>query len=120
MAIEDRKIDTALMMGQVETNKTEAAHPSRFVAGWRPFIGWVGGVSLGMVYIPKALVLTLAWAYQAWVVMSAWNGTGPVPVLPPYPDLGVTDLLGLLGSMLGFGVLRSYDKTKEVDTKRTG
>ena len=118
LALEERRLDASLVQGQIDTNKAEAAHPSRFVAGWRPFIGWVGGVSLGMVYIPKALVLTLAWGYQAWTIMQRWDGSVPAPVLPPYPDLGVTDLLGLLGSLLGFGVLRSYDKTKDVATER--
>ena len=28
-------------MAQIEINKIEAAHRSVFVAGWRPFIGWV-------------------------------------------------------------------------------
>ncbi|NUO80835.1 hypothetical protein HUU05_12215, partial [candidate division KSB1 bacterium] len=28
---------------QAEINKIEAAHRSVFVAGWRPFIGWVCG-----------------------------------------------------------------------------
>jgi len=30
----------ALIQGQMEINKTEAANPSVFVSGWRPFIGW--------------------------------------------------------------------------------
>ena len=29
-----------LMKGQLAVNKTEAAHKSLFVAGWRPSIGW--------------------------------------------------------------------------------
>ncbi len=117
LIIQERMIDAQLMQGQVEINKIEAASPDRYVAGWRPFIGWVGGVALGMVYIPKALVLTGVWTYQAVVIVSQWSGTAPPPMLPAYPDLGVTDLLGLLGSLLGFGVMRSYDKTKGVDTK---
>ena len=30
-----------LAKGQLEVNKTEAASKSLFVAGWRPFIGWI-------------------------------------------------------------------------------
>src|SRR3546814_16111510 len=33
------------VMAQSEVNKVEAAHPSIFVAGWRPFIGWGCGRS---------------------------------------------------------------------------
>lgn len=31
---------------QTELNKIEATHRSVFVAGWRPFIGWVCGLAL--------------------------------------------------------------------------
>ena len=36
------KIDLA----QLDINKTEAAHRSIFVAGWRPFIGWSMGIAM--------------------------------------------------------------------------
>ncbi len=38
---------------QIEINKIEAAHRSILVAGWRPFIGWVCGVCLGLHYVPQ-------------------------------------------------------------------
>ncbi|NQV36263.1 MAG: hypothetical protein HQ515_26460, partial [Phycisphaeraceae bacterium] len=31
-------------LAQIELNKIEAGHRSIFVAGWRPFIGWVCGL----------------------------------------------------------------------------
>ena len=34
-----------------EINKVEAQHRSRFVAGWRPFIGWVCGSALAYNYL---------------------------------------------------------------------
>ena len=37
----------ATIQAQLEINKTEAAHNSLFVAGWRPAIGWA--CCLGMV-----------------------------------------------------------------------
>ena len=33
----------ALVQGQLDINKVEAANPSVFVSGWRPFVGWVCG-----------------------------------------------------------------------------
>ena len=33
-------------LAQIELNKVEAGHRSIFVAGWRPFIGWVCGLAL--------------------------------------------------------------------------
>lgn len=97
--------DVKLMLAQVEVNKVEAASESLLKSGWRPAVGWVGAISLGMVYIPKALVLTVFWCIQAYSAIK----TG-APALPAFPELGVTDLLGLLGSLLGFGVLRQRDK----------
>ena len=38
-------------MAQVDVNKAEAQHRSIFVAGWRPFIGWVCGVALAYHFI---------------------------------------------------------------------
>ena len=33
-------------MAQVEVNKAEAQHRSLFVAGWRPFVGWICATAL--------------------------------------------------------------------------
>lgn len=94
---------------QSDTKKVKAVSSSFWVSGWRPAVGWVCVVALAMVYIPKAIVLTFIWTYQSHVVLSAWQG-GALPVLPIYPDLGVTDLIGLLMSMLGIGGLRTLEK----------
>lgn len=91
------------LMGQLEVNKVEAAHPSIFVAGWRPFIGWVGGFGLGYSFVLAPFVEFIAKA----------NGfTGEMPV----PDS--TQLLVLVTSMLGVGAMRSYDKREGTDTKK--
>lgn len=34
------------VMGQIEVNKAEAQHPSMFVAGWRPAVGWVCALAM--------------------------------------------------------------------------
>lgn len=83
------------MMGQIEVNKTEAQHASIFVAGWRPFIGWVGGVGLGYNFVLAPFI--------EWI--ARWNGY--VGVMPS-PNSG--ELLTLVLSMLGVGAMRSYDK----------
>lgn len=112
---EKQELAAAVMMvqGQLDTNKAEATNSNILVSGWRPFIGWICGISLALVYIPKALVMTVIWSYQAWVIVSAWNGIGS-PTVPPFPDIGVTDVLGLLGGMLGLGGMRSWEKSKGV------
>lgn len=107
--LENRKLDTQLMLGQQDINKAEAQSASLFVAGWRPAVGWVCALALGLIYIPRALVMASLWAYQAWVIVAGWNGAGAMPALPPYPDLGVADLIGLLLAMLGMAGLRTKE-----------
>ena len=43
-----------LAKGQLEVNKVEAASKSMFVAGWRPFIGWVCGIGFCLLYTSDA------------------------------------------------------------------
>lgn len=106
----------AIIQGQLEVNKAEAQNPSMFVAGGRPAVIWVAAIALALAYWPKALVLAAMWTYQASVVLHGWSGVGPL-TLPAYPDLGITDLIGLLLSLLGVSTLRSIDKANGVDTK---
>jgi hypothetical protein len=94
----------AVMQAQSDTNKVEAGSSSLFVAGWRPSVGWVCSISLGLMYIPKAIVMTAIWTKLAWAAAAVGG------VLPVYPDLGVADLLGLLMALLGMAGLRSFDK----------
>lgn len=85
------------LMGQVEVNKQEAQHASIFVAGWRPFIGWVGGVGLGYNFVLAPFIEALA----RWM---GYVGAMPTP--------NSTELMTLVLSMLGVGAMRSYDKTQ--------
>jgi len=104
--LEAQKLDNQLLLGQQEINKAEAQHASLFVAGWRPAVGWVCAIALGLIYIPQSLVKAALWTYQVLVMISAWKGTGPAPVMPPYPDMGVADLVTLLLALLGMAGLR--------------
>lgn len=85
------------LMGQIEVNKQEAAHASIFVAGWRPFIGWMGGVGLGYNFILAPFIEFVARA-------NGYVGTMPTP--------NSTELMTLVLSMLGVGAMRSFDKSK--------
>jgi hypothetical protein len=82
------------MLGQIDVNKIEASHRSLFVAGWRPFIGWVGGVGLATTYIVIPII----------------NTVQGKPL-----TLDMSELLVLLGGLLGFGGMRSFDKLKSND-----
>ena len=67
-------------------------HKSVFVAGWRPFIGWVCGAALAYNFIVRELLI---WA----MAMSGKN------ILPP-PALQLEVLTTILYALLGLGGLR--------------
>jgi len=87
--------ELAMVTSQTEINKVEAASDNVFVAGWRPFIGWVCGMSYAWNWIglPVALFITSAIGH-------------PVDVKPA--DL--SEMSPILMGMLGLGALRSFDK----------
>lgn len=89
------------VIAQLDINAREAQHPTIFVAGWRPFFGWCGGV--GFLYAVMIQPL-LAWygATKGW----------PVP-----PELNLDLLWVVVTGMLGIGGLRSLEKFKGVATK---
>ena len=86
------------ILGQLEVNAREAAHPSMFVAGWRPAVGWICALGLGYQTILHNLIGWLSHIY-------GWTP-------PPAPDTDT--LLYILGAMLGIGALRTYEKKSGV------
>ena len=85
------------MLAQIELNKVEAAHRTIFVAGWRPFIGWVCGVALAWHFILFD-VLT-------WVQANFYPRTVVIPELT-----GTETLVTVLLSLLGLGAFRTVEK----------
>ncbi len=111
-----KQLHSKLMQGQMKINEEEAKHPSLFVAGWRPAVGWVGVITLFFMYVPKAIVMTLVWCYTVYLTYHP-EIIATVPEIPKFPDMGSGDILGLLLSILGVGAMRSFDKKNKVDTK---
>ncbi|HJW24271.1 MAG TPA: holin family protein [Rhodocyclaceae bacterium] len=108
IALQEKALEAQLVTGQLDIDKAEAQHASVFVAGWRPFIGWVGGAALAYQFLLYPL-LTWLWAlFQA-------KGWVPDGVKPP-PVLAADELWVILTGMLGIAGLRSFDKLKGVDT----
>lgn len=91
--------DLKLATGQMEVNKVEAASQSLFVAGWRPFIGWVCGAAFAFKFIGGPLA----------VVLMAMAGH---PITLPVFDF--TEMSTVLLGMLGLGGLRTVEKIKGV------
>lgn len=102
--LESLKVEASLLVGQMNTNTEEAKHASWFVAGWRPFIGWICGGALAAYYIPRAIICNVLWIIAC--AKADWT-------LVVYPSMDISELLQLLVGMLGFGFLRSYDKNKK-------
>lgn len=89
----------AVVQGQIEVNQAEAASSSVFVAGWRPFIGWVCGSACAWNWIGLPITkMGLALAGYTLELSPA--------------DL--TEMLPVLMGMLGLGALRTFEKTKGV------
>jgi hypothetical protein len=97
-AIKGKEIDPDKMMElvkvQSEINKMEAQHRSVFVAGWRPFIGWISGVALLYNFIIRDVI--------AWILPDA---------MPP--AIQMDQLITILLGMLGLGGLRTFEKIKD-------
>jgi hypothetical protein len=89
-----------LSLEQIKTNAVEAASPSIFVAGWRPFVGWICGFGLGYAAIIEPLGRFVA------VTVFHYAGT--------FPALDTTITMQALFGILGLGAMRSYDKVKGV------
>lgn len=79
---------------QADINKIEAASRSPFVAGWRPFIGWVCGIGLAFAFIVNPLI--------------QWATGHPGPTLP------LQSIMTLVVSLLGLAGFRTVEKVQGV------
>lgn len=91
--------DLKLATGQLEVDKVEAASPNIFIAGWRPFIGWVCGMGCAWNWIGLPIAL---------FVMSALGH----PLTLHSADL--SEMMPLLLGMLGLGGMRTLERIKGV------
>lgn len=88
----------SLVLGQIETNKIEAASNSFFKSGWRPAFGWTCVTAFAYHFI--------GWPFWAWLsTINAW----PTP-----PNLDVSEVIAMSVPLLGIGVYRTVEKVKGV------
>jgi hypothetical protein len=85
-----------LALAQLEILKNDAKG-NWFQSSWRPLIGWLGGIGLGVNYIVSPICA----------------GFG---VIVPQADMSV--MMPLLLGMLGMAGARSFDKLNKTDTKK--
>ena len=96
---EKQQLAAAVMViqGQIDINKAEAASPSVFVSGWRPFIGWVCGSACAWNWI--GLPIAKAGLLLAGITISI-------------SPADISEMLPILMGMLGLGGLRTIEKIK--------
>jgi|TARA_B100000902_G_scaffold394767_1_gene451783 hypothetical protein len=95
-AIKGKELDpNEIIELQTKINEIEAGHRTVFVAGWRPFIGWVCGVALAYNFVIRDLFI--------WITK-----TTDAP-----PALQMEHLMTVLLGMLGLGGLRTFEKIKD-------
>ncbi len=120
-SLEELNAHVQLMLGQLEVNKVEAQHKSLFVAGWRPFVGWVGGFALAWQFIIYPLLLWI-WVFlqaKGYIPMVPGPNDTMVPMSAP-PVLNASELFTVITGMLGIGAMRSFDKAKGTSTDMIG
>jgi len=91
-----------VVKAQLEINKKEAEHPSLFVSGWRPAVGWVCvlGMAGNFITIPFTNMILELLEYDVVI-----------------PLIDMETLLPVLLGMLGLGAMRTVEKVKQVERK---
>lgn len=89
--------------GQLAVNQEEAKSSSVFIAGWRPFIGWVCGVAFAVQFVVGPVGVFVASLLGHSIV---------------FPTLVLTEMMPVLLGMLGLGAYRTYEKVAGAEGNR--
>lgn len=92
----------SLIQGQMGINQAEAANPSLFVSGWRPFIGWTCGAACAWNWIGLPMAKAVLLLAGITISMSPAD---------------LTEMLPVLMGMLGLGGLRTIERLNGKDRK---
>ena len=84
---------------QAKINEAEATHRSIFVAGWRPFIGWICGIGLGYAVFLEPL-LRFIYTTRGWSIS--------------FPEIDTNITMQVLLGMLGLAGARTYEKKNKL------
>jgi hypothetical protein len=100
------EIKQAVQKGQQGIEKAaieKGTGQSLFIAGWRPMLGWISAAALFAYYVPPVVMQTVFWIIQSI----------KTEALIPFPNsFDVTDIIGLVGTLLGMGTLRTIEKAQ--------
>lgn len=87
---------------QAVTNLEEAKHPSIFVAGWRPALGWLCVILLAYAWIGRDLLHILLGLF------------GQTQIVDDLPTMEMGELMTLVLALLGLGATRTFEKINGV------
>jgi hypothetical protein len=93
--------ELANMAGQIQTNIAEAASSHVFVAGWRPYVGWICGTALAYEMLMRPLLTFLVAVCGGHAVAGA---------------IQTQDLFTVLLGMLGLAAARTVEKVNDCST----
>lgn len=102
LQVQQMTIAANLTQGQIDVNKAEASNQSIFVAGWRPFVGWVCGAAFGWTFVIGPLLSFTLSAFKMSVAL---------------PQLDLSQLSPVLMGMLGLGAMRTVEKVNGLRMK---
>ena len=99
-----RELEQEGALAQIAVNLAEAKNENLFVAGWRPFVGWVCASALAYTYVAQPFMIFVSVSYGQ--------------DLSGLPQLDLTTMLPVLLGMLGLGGLRTYEKRTGTNKNR--
>lgn len=88
---------------QIKTNQIEAQHPSMFVAGWRPAVGWV-------------CALAMLFNFLLIPFINLGLDVGGLDIQLDLIDMET--MMPVLFGMLGLGGMRTAEKIKKVERNK--
>lgn len=97
------ELQVAAIQAQTKINEVEAASPSLFVSGWRPFVGWVCGLGFAYTFLINPLLALVITVYRPELIL---------------PVLNSSELTTILIGMLGLVGARSFERYNEVERKK--
>jgi len=97
------ELENQASLAQTKINEIEAGSEHWFVAAWRPFIGWTGGVCLAYAAIIEPMARFIA------RVGFGYEGD--------FPKIDTNLTMQILLGILGLGAYRSYDKKQAPNAK---
>jgi hypothetical protein len=95
--LEQAKLAAQAIQAQSDVNLQEAKSDNLFVAGWRPWIGWVCGAIFAINFIVGPIV--------NWILIARG-------ISMQFPKMDLSEAMPVLLGMLGLGGMRTFEKTQ--------